>query len=214
MTSARRAVLCVALGAALIGVSTHASADNAWPITRVEEDWQITFGTPDPDLNAPQITMTMSPWTSLDGRHAVFEINSQTEPSYAAGGMQLQHWFGNTCLDYKSSQKQGVLNVANDVMTFTMYVAVQNSTITFGVTNGNSQTWGTFGSGESLLVSDSYDGTDLNLYDPNGSLANSYVGFGANRIQQAVRTAIRYYSNNTLIGTDTTQRVLWQYTGP
>jgi hypothetical protein len=39
------------------------------------------------------------------------------------------------------------------------------------------------------------------------------VGFGSNRVQQLVRTQVRYYSSGTLLSTDSTQRVLWQYSG-
>jgi len=40
------------LGVVLL--ATQVSSDNPQNITRVEEDWRITFVTPDPNLNAPQ----------------------------------------------------------------------------------------------------------------------------------------------------------------
>jgi hypothetical protein len=94
-----------------------------------------------------------------------------------------------------------------------MSMQVQGSTLTFGVSNGNSQTWGSFGNGQSMTLSVPFNRTNLNYYDPSTSLSNSYVGFGSNRVQQVVRTAVRYYSSGDLIATDSTQQVLWQYSG-
>jgi hypothetical protein len=105
------------------------------------------------------------------------------------------------------------MQTANEVVTFTMSMQMQGSTLTFGVSNGNSQTWGSFGNGQSLNLSVGFDGTNLNSYDPQTSLSNSRVGFGSNRIQQAVRTQVRYYANSTLVATDSTQQILGQYTG-
>jgi hypothetical protein len=211
-------IVCGALG--VIVVATQVSADNQnnngpqQNITRVEEDWQITVGTPDPDLNAPQVTMVMSPYSSAIGHHAVFEINSQTQPNYSAGGMQLQRWFGQeNFADVVSPGNPAVMQTPNEVVTFTMSMQVQGSTLTFGVSNGNSQTWGSFGNGQSMVLSVAFDGSNLNQYDPSTSLSNSYVGFGSNRVQQVVRTAVRYYSNSTLVTTDSTQQIMWQYSG-
>jgi hypothetical protein len=211
------AIVCAALG--VVFLATHVSADNQQSnnqpnITRVEEDWQITVGTPDPNLNAPQVTMVMTPYSSAIGHHAVFEINSQTQPNYTAGGLQLQRWFGcENFADVVSPGNRAVMQTANEVVTFTMSMEVQGSTLTFGVSNGNSQTWGAFGNGGSMNLSVAFDGTNLNSYDSSASLGNSYVGFGSNRVQQVVRTAVRSYSNDTLVSTDSTQQILWQYNG-
>jgi hypothetical protein len=208
----RTAIVCGALGVAFL--ATQVSADNPQNITRVEEDWQITVGTPDPDLNAPQVTMVMSPYSGAIGHHAVFEVNSQTQPDYSPGGLQLQRWFGQeNFADVVSPGNTAVMQTPNEVVTFTMSMEVQGSTLTFGISNGDSQTWGSFGNGQSMALSVGFDGSNLNSYDPSVSLSNSYVGFGSNRVAQVVRTAVRYYSNSTLIGTDSTQRVIWQYSG-
>jgi hypothetical protein len=210
-------VVCGALG--VICLAGHVSADqfgfgNQQNITRVEEDWQFTVGTPDPNLDLPQITMVMTPYQGVTGHHAVLEINSQTQPNYAPGGLQLQRWFGcENFADVVSPGNWGVLQTANEVVSFTMSMDVQSSTLTFGVSNGNSQTWGSFGNGQSMSLSVPFERNNLNTYDPSQSLANSYVGAGSNRVQQVVRTAVRYYSNGTLIGTDSSQQVLWQYSG-
>jgi hypothetical protein len=215
----RTAIVCGALG--VMCLATCVSADNQvnngsqQTITRVEEDWQITVGTPDPNLNLPQITMVMTPYPGVIGHHAVFEINSQTQPNYSPGGMQLQRWFGQeNFADLVSPGNPAVLQTPGEVVTFTMSMEVQGSTLNFGVSNGNSQTWGSFGNGQSMTLSVAFDGTNLNSYDSTQSLANSYVGAGCNRVQQVVRTAVRYYSSGVLVSTDSTQPVLWQYTSP
>ncbi len=223
----RSGIVCAALACGALGVglvAAHVGADDQTgfgsnqpqgpPITRVEEDWQITVGTPDPDLNAPQVTMVMSPYLSGIGHHAVFEINSQTQPNYSAGGLQLQRWFGQeNFADVVSPGNTGVMQTPNEVVTFTMSMEVQGPLLTFGVSNGNSQTWGKFGNDNELNLSVLFDYPNLNCYDSSASLAYSYVGFGSNRVQQVVRTAVRYYSNGNLLSTDSTQQVLWQYSG-
>ncbi len=213
----RTAMVFGALGiifaAAQVSAQQQLNTGYQQDIQRVEEDWQITIGTPDPNLNAPQVTMVMSPYPGVLGHHAVFEINSQTWPSYSAGGLQLQRWYGKNFADIVSPGNPAVMQTQGEVVSFTMSMQVQASTLTFGVSNGNSQTWGSFGSGQSLNVSVPFDGTTLNSYDPTASLSNSYVGFGSNRVQQVVRTQVRYYSGTGLIATDSTQQVLWQYSG-
>jgi len=211
------ALVCGAAG--VISLAGHVTAGpfgtgtGGANITRVEEDWQITTGTPDPNLNAPQVTMTMSPYSGVAGYHAVFEINSQTQPNYSAGGLQLQSWYGSNCWGSVSPGNPAVMQTQNEVVSFTMSMEVGSNNLTFGVSNGSSQTWGSFGTGQSLTQTVSFDGNNLNFYDPTSSLSNSYVGFGCNRVQQVVRTAVRYYSNGVLQSTDTTQQILWQYSG-
>jgi hypothetical protein len=158
--------------------------------------------------------MVMSPISSIIDQHAVFEINSQTQPNYSPGGLQLQRWFGcENFADVTSPGNPAVMQTPNEVVSFTMSMQLQASMLTFGVSNGNSQTWGSFGNGQSLTLSVPFNSTNLNYYDPSTSLSNSYVGFGSNRVQQVVRTAVRYYSSGDLIATDSTQQVLWQYSG-
>lgn len=203
----------ITVSAATLCLGAVASAGNGQPITRIEEDWKITFGVPDPDLNAPQVSMTMAPSADLNAEYVVFSVNHRTQPDYIAGGLQLQRFFGENCLDYNSSQKKNLMQVSNDVVTFTMSMQVQNGSLTYAVSNGNSQTWGTFGSNGDLALSMSYGASDLSAYDSTTSLNNSQVNFAPNRVQQVARTQVRYYSNGTLVSTDNTQQVTYQYTG-
>jgi hypothetical protein len=158
--------------------------------------------------------MVMTPYQGVTGHHAVVEINSQTQPNYSPGGLQLQRWFGcENFADLVSPGHNGVLQTPGEVVSFTMSMEVQGSTLSFGVSNGSSQTWGSFGNGQSMNLSVPFENTNLNAYDSSQSLANSYVGAGSNRVQQIVRTAVRYYSSGTLVATDSNQQVLWQYMG-
>ncbi len=210
----RHAAFAAVFVTAIVWVGASLSADNGQPVTRIEEDWKIQFGVPDPDLDAPQVTLTISPAGSLDGPHAVFEVNHRTQPEYTAGGLQLQTWVGDSVLDCKSSHKTNVLSVTNDVATFTLSMQAQSGSVTFGVSNGNSTTWGQFGTSGWLSLSAPYSASDFSSYDSTTSLNNaySYVGFGSNRVLQVVRTAVRYYSNGVLVNNDTTQHVIYQYT--
>lgn len=208
--------LGAAFVAALLCMAPQALAQNGQPITRVEEDWEIDFGVPavDPDLIAPEIDMIIAPNTNLDGGdYAVFEVNHQTQPNPVDGGLQLQHWSSGSPVAWHTSRNQSVVQIANDVATFTLSVQVQNGTLTFGVSNGNSQTWGTFGTNGRFSVSSGTNLADLSGYDPNTSLTRSYVGFAYNRVQRVIRNQVRYYSNGVLQSTNSTAQVMYQYTG-
>ena len=80
---------------ALIGLwGNPVTAGDATRAIRIEEDWEVEIGTPEPAGNAPQIINVFSPRQSLSGAYAVFEVNHSTQPTYSAGGMQLQCWVG------------------------------------------------------------------------------------------------------------------------
>jgi hypothetical protein len=201
----------MALAMVLACVGRPAMADNGQPITRIEEDWKIEFGSPDPDTNAPQVIMTIPPSATLAGPHAIFEVNHRTQPNYSAGGLQLQRWNGDEMVEYKSSHKVNVLAADNDLARFTMSMEVQNGALTFGVSNGSSGTWGTFGNNGHLSASTSCDLSNLASYDPDASLANSRVGFASYRVQKVTRTQVRHYSGSVLISTDSTEHVIHHY---
>ena len=57
---------------------------------------------PSPATDSPQITIVFGPADPESQTHAVFELNHGTQPSYQAGGMQLQVWWGESLIDYRN----------------------------------------------------------------------------------------------------------------
>jgi hypothetical protein len=207
----RKALAAAAVAAIVVGLGAGI-AQAAAPVTRVEEDWRVEFGTPDPETNAPQVTITISPSATLSGQYGVFELNHRTLPDYAAGGLQIQLWQGETPISYRSSSHTDVVHGDGDVVTFTTSMDVSGDNATFTVKNGNSQTWGTFSQSGWLNRTASCNWGNLDNYDPSASLINSRVGFASHRVRKLVRTAVRKYAGSDLVDNDTTEHVVHQYT--
>jgi len=211
--------LLLALAAASVLVSpTDARADDPLPtspgdtpIVRVEEDWVIEIGTPDPADHAPQIVGVISPRNDLEGVHAVLELNHVTQPSYVAGGMQLQRWYGPDILDYRFHPSDNLLATENEVIRYTMVMRISNGRLRFSVTNGSSQTWGAFGSYRQLYTSVPTQASDLTGYSPLTSIQHSRVGYASHRVKKYALKEVRYYSATGLVAVDPTERNVHQY---
>ncbi len=84
---------------------------------------------------------------------------------------------------------------------------ISGGKVTFDVLNGNSTTWGTFGSPGVLTASLDTPQTGLERYSPEISVRNSRVGYGGHMIKRFYLKEVRYYnSNGTLLLRDTTPR--------
>lgn len=191
----------------LVAMSATAYAQSGPPITRIEEDWVVEIGEPAAEEEAPQITTVISPNSGLDGVYAVFELNHSTLPDYSAGGMQLQLWDGENDLDHKSPTANALLSTIGEQVCYTSVMSLRNGSLRFSIRNGTSTTWGTFGSNGQLLTSVASNLTSLSDYNPAVSVRNSKVGFAANRVTKLALKQVRYYSNGTLVTTDSTERV-------
>src|SRR5215217_1132697 len=94
----RRAALKLAAGftaaAALPGIRAVLGATTL-PITRVEEDWVLVIGNPDPVNNAPLIKNVMSAQADLLGYCAFYNINYMMQgspPKFVPGGYGIELW--------------------------------------------------------------------------------------------------------------------------
>lgn len=182
-------------------------------IYRVEEDWELQIGVPDPSLEAPQITSSISPRGNLSGIHAVLELNNATLDEYASGGVQLQSWIGELDGTIRNFPKYQLLSIPDETITWTM--SMQHNSdhrVQFEVLNGDSQTWGKFGGQGFLKFSSVTLLHDLNQYDPEVSVANSRVGYASHRVKLFCLDEVRYYdASGNLVKTDTTHRCIHQY---
>lgn len=190
----------------LAGVPTSAQAP-ATPITKVEEDWELVVGEPDPDNNAPQVFIVNTPTDNLNGSYAVFEINNLSLPDYYGGGLQLQSWWGETNTSNIHHSSLRTLATTGESITFTTQMRVQDGQIRYRVKDGVSTTWGAFG-GTSLTITRWTNLSDLSGYSPETSATNSRVGFSGNRVQKLELKRVRYYSGLDLVSTQELSRVV------
>jgi hypothetical protein len=179
-------------------------------VMKVEEDWELVLSEPSPANAAPQVTCSISPLGHFDGIYAALELNHGTLPSYTAGGLQLQAWNGESWLtvrDYDNTTLQS----SGEVVTWTTRMSLSAGKVTFFITNGNSTSWGAFGSGGNIKLSLITGLLNLNAYSPDLSVSNSGIGFGSQRVQSLKLKKVRYYDAlGNLLSEDTTPRVVHQ----
>ena len=198
------------LVAATYLVASPAAADDL-PIVRVEEDWRVEVGTPAPEDHAPQIVTVLSPVGNLEREHSVFELNHTTYPDYAPGGMQLQCWRRDWLSGYGSTPHQQKLYHANEVVLFTSSMEIDDDVLEFRIKNGSSLTWSAFGGNGYLKTRYNTTLNNLGSYSPDVSVANSRVAFASHRVKKLVLSRIRYYSQEGLVATDDTPRIVHEH---
>lgn len=196
--------------ASLIAASPVAAADPL--IVRVEEDWRVEVGEPEPEDHAPQIVTVLSPVGDLEQEYSVFELNHATYPEYTAGGMQLQCWRRDGLTGFGSTPQWQRLHHHNEVVTYTSVMKLDGPFLEFQITDGTSQTWSDFGGNGYLKTRFSTTLLNLNEYSPEVSVANSRVAFASHRVRKLVLTQVRYYGLDGLIATDETTRVVHEHT--
>ena len=209
--AARLTFLWLGFAIVLFGFAASNARGDDDDIVRIEEDWELVVSNPDPANFAPQVTATMSPLGDLSGFYGVFDLNLRNLPVYEAGGMQLQVWNGDAPVVTKKSNVGTLLNTANETVTWTAVMAVSHGQLQFAIVNGQSVTWGGFGSGGSLTVDVDNALTNLHQYNPQVSVDNSGIGFSANRVTSLTLKQVRAYSAAGLAGQDNTPRVVYPH---
>jgi hypothetical protein len=196
------------LGLLLLPMALKAQTGST--VQKVEEDWELVLNEPSPANAAPQVTCSISPVNHFDGVYAALELNHGTLPSYTPGGLQLQVWNGESWLTVRDYDNT-TLQHSGEVVTWTRRMSLAGGKLTFNVANGNSTSWGAFGSGGNIKLSLNTTLSDLNLYSPDLSASHSGIGFGSQRVQSLKLKKVRYYDGSgNLISEDTTPRVLHQ----
>ncbi len=193
----------VVLSAILVASPTFAWADD---IVRVEEDWELVMGTPDPSTVSPQATCTFAPAGNLNSFYAVFDLNLRNFPSYEAGGVQLQLWNGNSSVEAVREKAGYTLRTDGETVSWTQRMSLDDHELQFAVVNGNSTTWGQFGTSIAITIPSELE--NLNSYSPELSVENSGIGFGANRVSSLTLVRTRAYSV-TQAYEDTTPHVVY-----
>ena len=179
-------------------------------VTKVEEDWELVLNEPSAENAAPQVTCAISPLGHFDAVYANLELNHGTLPAYSAGGLQLQAWNGETWLTVRDYDNTTLHNTG-EVLTWTTRMFLSPGVLTFRVANGNSTSWGAFGSGGNIKLSLNTTLTSLNAYNPDLSVSHSGIGYGSQRVQSLKLKKVCYYdSAGNLLLEDTTPRVVHQ----
>ena len=150
-------------------------------VVSVEEHWELHVGQPDADSSAPQTTMVMSPSGDLGSAYFLFTLNHSNVPDYRPGGMQIQLWDGTDLVEHRVADESSALTHEGEVVTWVQRMSLEDGNLTFQISNGSSDTWGSFG-GSDLTLSTPTTLTGLNSYLPAVSLTESGVGFAENRV--------------------------------
>ena len=99
------------------------------------------------------------------------------------------------------------MSTTSEKVTWTQFMSLQGNSITYGVDNGQSTTWGKFGQGNGLLnVSFPTTLTSFSNYQPDVSIAHSGATWQSNHVTNLSLLEVRYYAAGQLIATDSSRR--------
>jgi hypothetical protein len=105
-----------------------------------------------------------------DGNYMTFEVNHQSQPGYATGGLHLNVWQGESCQFSIHAQSGVNQNQQGETVRWTEAISVSDGQLIYQILQGSSTSWGLFGNGE-LTASIATDISNLNEYDVNDSLS-------------------------------------------
>jgi hypothetical protein len=180
----------------IISCLNMAEAQESAHITAVEESWELTIGEPNQLRNAPQMTLCMLPLGNSDGIYFMFTLNFKSAPDYSPGGMQVSVWHGEDLVHHHNGPQEGQLDVANDTISWTQRMSVDNGEANFEVVSGNSSSWGSFGGQGYLRTSGPTQLANLNSYSTYDSLDESGIGFAGNRVASLKLKKVKWEFSN------------------
>jgi len=187
-----------------------ASLTRAQDLVHVEEDWQLVVGEPDSNTAGPQIACTMSPFGDINGLYFTHEVNHQSMPYWAPGGLTIHQWSGESVVQSMNRSNRAVMQTPGETVTWTQVLDVQGGWLTFQVKNGHSTTWGNFGNSNHFKLWTTSGPSDLNSYTPDVSAGRSGVAFASNRVQSLKILRVRGTLSDGTTATDTTVRVVYE----
>jgi len=197
----------IAVVTCMIGLLAVNAQNPTIQIVRVEEDWELHIGTSHPGTAAPQVTCSISPFSHLNGVHAAFDLNHQSQPNFSAGGMQLQIWDGEYALEDTRFRDFELLSTDDETIKWTQVMELNGGTLRFRIEDGESTTWGEFDHSDNLQLLVPTDLENLNSYHPDISVANSGVGYASNRVHCLILKRVRCYTSTGDVYVDSTERV-------
>jgi hypothetical protein len=193
-------------------VITGSALGESLTVVRVEEDWEMVVGTPDPTTNAPQAVCVISPVGHVEATHATIVLNHQSLLSYEPGGLQLQIWDGEVPVSDRLFPNAGIMNQQGEIIRWTQSMEISGSFLLFEITNGSSTTWGSFGGQGYLKATVPTTLANLNAYNPAVSVQNSGVSYAANRVESLILKGVRVFLSTEEQLNDTTARIVYART--
>lgn len=167
------------------------SADDRKAIYYVEENWELTLGDPDPEINSPQVSFFVFPNRDDESRYFELQLNYAADATYSSGGFRVTAAVNGKAIDHERGGHFQNWSASDDCIRWTTVMAVKDSRYLFAIKNGESSDWGTFGGPEFLVEMPHENGDGLMRYHPDTSLANVDIGFGANRVRSIYLKSIR-----------------------
>ncbi len=193
----KRRISHFGLSAILLAAFTLPGQGQSGPqIVGVEEDWEVVMGEPDPGKSSPQILTWMSPSQSLDGQHFGVDLNLVQRPDFSSGGFQVRAFDNEALIDNAFSENGDKLSHAGETIRWTQKMFLSNNQLYCEVTNGSSQSWGTFGGPATRVRFLNVEVSNLNNYSPNHSAEWSGVGYGANRVEHFRLKTVRLFTSD------------------
>ena len=101
----------------------------------------------DESESSPLVTFAMAPIEGDEGAYMTFEVNHTSHPIYAKGGLHLHVWNGESPVGSVHADIDEQVDQP-DVVSWTQSMSLSEGLLVYEVTNGSSQRWGTFGTGE------------------------------------------------------------------
>jgi hypothetical protein len=181
----------VALAVLACSASHFAAAQD---IVRVEEHWELVVASTDSNSTAPQVVTAFSPTGSVDGVHATFEVNHQSAPDFAPGGLHLQVWDGEDLQDTDCHGDDSVMSSGGEVICWTQRIRLEDDRLYFSIRSGTSSTWGDFGGWGQMWRSVETSLNNLNGYNPDVSVSNSGVTYAGNRVTSLVLKSVHRFT--------------------
>ncbi len=185
---ARAGLIALAAAAVLTTPPTGQAQSGGAPVVRIEQDWELVVGTPDPNLCSPQLFIMLYP-ESGGSYSCQFLINYNDQPTFSAGGVQIQVWQDGTVLDgADNSPNQAILQNEGETVTFTLVMEIKGNKLIFSAKNVSSPS---FGDINHLTTSVPYDPIQFSNYQTSDSVANSGILFGSNRVTSLTIKQVR-----------------------
>jgi hypothetical protein len=187
-TLRRAALIALAAAALLLAPPPGQARHRLGSIVKIEQDWVLVVSSPSANRCSPQLFFQLYPDSGSDYR-CQFLVNYCDQPSFSAGGVQIQVWQNNTVLDGKDNNpNQAVLTAENETVSFTLTMEIVGSQLRFGAYNVSSTSWGDI---SRLAVSVPYDPNEFNNYLTSDTVAKSGILLGANRVTSLVLKEVR-----------------------
>ena len=198
---------CIALSLCAAFSSTACASTPSSLIVKIEEEWELRVGTPDPNSNAPQFSTVMCPTRSLDSWHATVELNHCTEPYVCGGGVHLQLWNGDLLVADKGWGEFKSLDRSDDIVRWTQVLELRDGRLEVSIRDGTGESWGAFG-GDELKVTAEAPVYELCEYQVDTSVKESGVCLASNRVHEMVLRKVRYTMADGSVSEDVLNRII------